>query len=70
MDSSMVSFLGNVFKLTIGTTLAQIAGIILIPVITRIYSPEFFGVNQLFISIAALIVGISSLSYDSTIMLP
>lgn len=70
MDSSMVSFLGNVFKLTTGTTLAQIAGIILIPVITRIYSPEFFGVNQLFISIAALIVGISSLSYDSTIMLP
>lgn len=70
MDSPMVSFLSNVFKLTTGTTLAQIAGIILIPVITRIYSPEFFGVNQLFISIAAVIVGISSFSYDSTIMLP
>ncbi len=66
----MVSFLSNVFKLTTGTTLAQIAGIILIPVVTRIYSPEFFGVNQLFISIAAVIVGISSLTYDSTVMLP
>jgi len=66
----MASFLSNIFKLTTGTMIAQMAGIILIPVITRLYPPEFFGVNQLFASITAVIVVISSLSYDYAIMLP
>jgi len=66
----MSSFLSNIFKLTAGTTIAQIIGIILIPVITRLYSPESFGVNQLFLSIATVAVVISSLSYDYVIMLP
>lgn len=52
----MASFLSNLFKLTTGTMLAQIVAIVLIPVVTRIYPPEFFGVNQLFLSIAAVIV--------------
>lgn len=66
----MASFLSNIFKLTTGTVIAQVTGILLIPVITRLYSPEFFGVNQLFLSIATVIVGIASFSYDSVIMLP
>lgn len=66
----MASFLGNIFKLTTGTMIAQITGILLIPVITRIYSPDFFGINQLFISIATVIVAIACFSYDYVIMLP
>ncbi|MFA7199417.1 MAG: lipopolysaccharide biosynthesis protein [Methanoculleus sp.] len=66
----MASFLGNIFKLTTGTMIAQVTGIILIPVITRLYSPEFFGVNQLFLSIGTVAVVVSSLSYDYVIMLP
>ena len=66
----MASFLGNIFKLTTGTMIAQVAGILLIPVITRLYSPESFGVNQLFLSIATVAVVVSSLSYDYVIMLP
>lgn len=66
----MASFLGNIFKLTTGTMIAQVTGILLIPVITRLYSPEFFGVNQLFLSIATVAVVVSSLSYDYVIMLP
>ena len=66
----MASFLSNLFKLTTGTMIAQVVGILLIPVVTRIYSPEFFGVAQLFLSIAAVLVVISSLSYHYVIMLP
>jgi len=66
----MASFLSNIFKLTTGTMVAQMTGVLLIPVLTRIYSPEFFGVVQLFLSIAAVLVVVSSLSYNYVIMLP
>lgn len=64
----MASFLGNLLKLTSGTVIAQVAAVLLIPVATRIYAPEFFGVNQLFLSIATIIAVISSLSYHFAIM--
>ncbi|PKL62071.1 MAG: polysaccharide biosynthesis protein [Methanomicrobiales archaeon HGW-Methanomicrobiales-2] len=64
----MPSFLSNLLKLTSGTVIAQVVAIVLIPVVTRIYSPEFFGVNQLFLSIAAVILVVSSLSYHFAIM--
>jgi len=64
----MASFLGNLFKLTSGTLIAQAAAVLLIPVVTRIYAPEFFGVNQLFLSIATVITVLSSLSYHFAIM--
>ncbi|MDD4455604.1 MAG: hypothetical protein PHI67_09895, partial [Candidatus Methanomethylophilaceae archaeon] len=63
----MASFLSNIFKLTTGTMVAQMTGILLIPVITRIYSPEFFGVAQIFLSIAAVLLVVSSLSYNYVI---
>lgn len=64
----MASFLSNLFKLTTGTMIAQVISILLVPIVTRLYSPEYFGVAQLFLSIAALIVVISSLSYHFAIM--
>ena len=66
----MASFLSNLFKLTTGTMIAQVVGILLIPVVTRIYSPESFGIAQLFLSIAAVLVVISPLSYHFVVMLP
>ncbi|OQC70994.1 MAG: colanic acid exporter [Euryarchaeota archaeon ADurb.Bin009] len=66
----MPGFFSNVFKLATGTMLAQVAGITLIPVVTRIYSPECLGVLQLFLSIATVIVIVSSLSYNLAVMLP
>ncbi|WP_292365244.1 lipopolysaccharide biosynthesis protein [Methanoculleus sp. UBA208] len=64
----MASFLSNLLKLTSGTVIAQVVAIVLIPVVTRIYSPEFFGVNQLFLSMALVITVVSSLSYHFAIM--
>ncbi len=66
----MTSFGNNVFKLISGNIIAQILGIITIPVITRLYSPGDYGVFQLIISISSIITIFSCLSYQLAIMLP
>jgi O-antigen/teichoic acid export membrane protein len=66
----MTPFFSNVLKLVSGSVIAQILGILLIPVITRLYSPEDFGVFQLFLSISGILVIFSCLSYQLAIMLP
>jgi O-antigen/teichoic acid export membrane protein len=68
LDRFMPSFLSNLFKLTSGTVIAQATTILLIPVVTRIYPPAFFGVNQLFLSIATVLLVISTFSYHLAVM--
>jgi hypothetical protein len=43
------NFIANVLKLVSGTVTAQVLSILLVPLITRIYSPEDFGIFQLFL---------------------
>jgi lipopolysaccharide exporter len=66
----MTSFFSNVLKLVSGSIIAQILGIFLIPIVTRLYSPGDFGVFQLFLSISGILVIFSCLSYQLAIMLP
>jgi lipopolysaccharide exporter len=66
----MATFFSNTLKLVSGNIIAQIIGIILIPLITRLYLPADFGIFQLFSSIFAIIVIFSCLSYQLAIMLP
>jgi len=66
----MANFLVNVLKLVSGSVLAQALGILLIPIITRIYSPDDFGVLQLFTAISGIVAALSCLSYQLSIMLP
>jgi lipopolysaccharide exporter len=66
----MSSFFSNVLKLTSGTIFAQIIGILLVPFVTRLYSPENFGIFQLFLSISSIITIFACLSYQLAIMLP
>jgi lipopolysaccharide exporter len=63
-------FFSNVLKLVSGNFIAQFLGILLFPIITRIFSPDDFGVYQLFLSISAILVEFSCLSYQLAIMLP
>ena len=65
----MSNFLSNVMKLVSGSIIAQALGILLIPVITRLYSPEDFGIFQLFTSISSIAI-IACFSYQLSIMLP
>lgn len=63
-------FTKNVLTLMTGTAIAQAIPIAISPILTRIYSPEDFGIFALFLSIASLVgVGVTA-RYELAIMLP
>jgi len=64
------SFAIDVLKLASGTTLAQLLGILVSPILTRLYAPEAFGMLAIFTSITAIIGVIACLRYELPIMLP
>ena len=66
----MASFIKNVTILSIGTALAQAVSIISIPVLSRLFPPEAFGVAAVFASVSGIGGIISCLRYDLAIMLP
>lgn len=53
-----------------GTTIAQAIPIAISPILTRIYTPEDFGMFALYISIASIIAAIATGRYELAIMLP
>lgn len=63
-------FSRNVLTLMTGTTIAQAIPIAISPVLTRIYTPEDFGVFTLFVSITSIFSSIASGRYELAIMLP
>jgi lipopolysaccharide exporter len=66
----MSAFLSNIIKLFSATLIGQLLGILVTPVLSRLYSPADFGLFQLFLSIISIIAVISCLSYESAILLP
>ncbi|WP_410508079.1 lipopolysaccharide biosynthesis protein [Methanosarcina hadiensis] len=66
----MSNFITNVLKLVSGSVASQILSILLIPIISRIYSPDDFGIFQLFMSLSGILVIVSTFSYQFAIMLP
>jgi O-antigen/teichoic acid export membrane protein len=56
--------------LATGVSIGQAIPILISPILTRIYSPEDFGILALFLSISTLISVISSGRYEQAIMLP
>jgi len=63
-------FSRNVLTLMTGTTIAQAIPIAISPILTRIYSPEDFGVFALYISVASIISVVATGGYEHAIMLP
>ncbi|MDY0320122.1 MAG: oligosaccharide flippase family protein [Arcobacteraceae bacterium] len=63
-------FSRNILTLMTGTTIAQAIPIAISPILTRIYTPEDFGVLALFISISAIFGSIANGRYELAIMLP
>lgn len=63
-------FVKNVSILVSGTILAQLVNLILMPIITRLYGPEHFGILSTFTAITAIIIPISALTYPTAIVLP
>ena len=64
------NFASDVLTLAGGTTFAQILTILSVPILTRLYGPEDFGVWALYISITSIITVIACMRYEYSIMLP
>ena len=60
----------NVLTLMTGTTIAQAIPIAISPILTRLYSPEDFGIFALFVAISSIFGSIANGRYELAIMLP
>ena len=63
-------FSRNVLTLMTGTTIAQAIPISISPILTRIYTPEDFGIFALFVAISSIFGSIANGRYELAIMLP
>ena len=70
MPEPSSGFVSNVIKLASGSVLAQGLGIVVAPIITRLFAPEAFGVAALFASATGIIGVVACLRYELAIMLP
>jgi len=64
------TFAINVIKLITGTALGQTIIVLSSPLLTRIYSPDDFGILAVYVSIISILSVIISLRYESAIVLP
>jgi O-antigen/teichoic acid export membrane protein len=60
----------NVLILMTGTTLAQAVPIAVSPILTRLYSPQEFGVLALFLSVTTILAVVANGRYELAIMAP
>lgn len=63
-------FIKNTLILVTGTILAQVIPLIIMPVLTRIYTPEDFGQYAIFLSVVGILSVIATARYEVAIMLP
>lgn len=64
------TFATDVFTLVGGTVFAQFITILLSPILSRLYSPESFGICEIFTSTVAIFSVIAFFRYEYAIMLP
>jgi len=63
-------FSRNILTLMTGTTIAQAIPIAISPILTRLYTPEDFGVFALYMSISGIVAVIATGRYELAIILP
>lgn len=63
-------FARDAVTLMFGALIAQIVPLMIMPILTRIYTPEDFGVFSLFVAVVTILGGFSSLRYELALMLP
>lgn len=61
-------FVRNVFAVASGTALAQVVVVAFSPLITRIYSPEVFGLQGVFLSLVSILGPVIALRYPMAII--
>ena len=60
----------QVLTTVLGTTIAQAIPILIMPVLTRLYTPADFGVFSLYVALATLCSVIATARYEMAVMLP
>jgi O-antigen/teichoic acid export membrane protein len=63
-------FAKNILTVFSGLSIAQVIPIIVSPILTRLFTPEEFGLLALFTSTSLFMGNIATMQYDSAIMLP
>jgi O-antigen/teichoic acid export membrane protein len=63
-------FIRNVVMVASGTAMAQAISMIFSPLITRLYGPDAYGLQGVFLSIASIMGAIASMTYPVAIVLP
>ncbi len=64
------SFYANILKMFVGTTGAYVFWALAMLVVGRLYTPEYFGGGQLFISAASILSVVATGRYEKALMLP
>lgn len=64
------SFFRNLVILLGGSAAAQIPTIALTPIVARLFTPELFGIQGVFLSITGMISVVANLRYETAIVLP
>ena len=70
LEKKNTSFKGDVFRLVGGTVIAQIIGIITIPIISRFFGPEAYGTAALFTAITSVLAVVACWRYELAIVIP
>lgn len=60
----------NILRLMTGATIAEAIPVAMSPIITRLYSPEDFGIFALFMAVATVLGSIATGRYEFAIVLP
>jgi len=63
-------YLLQIITLISGTLFAQVVSFLSIPILTRLYSPDEFGLYSIFFAITSMVAIVSSLNYEQAILLP
>ena len=63
-------YLRNILTLVLGTGIAQLIPILILPILTRLYTPSDFGVFGVFIGVTSILGIVASAKYDVAIMQP
>jgi O-antigen/teichoic acid export membrane protein len=63
-------FTKNIFTLASGTAVAQAVTLVISPVLSRIYTPEDFGMFAFYMSIVAAFTLIATFRYEMAVMIP
>ena len=64
------SFAQDVITLTTAPLISQIVGLLLTPIVTRMYGPEMYGLYNIFGSVVILVAVLATMGYHGAIILP